>query len=101
MIIHILDGASDDPIRDFCAINNELKLYSPLLASKPQVVVVNKIDLPLVADRLESLLYRLHQEMPHKRLLTMSAANGINVQEVVERTHNFLCKIKMDNYSAG
>lgn len=33
----------------------ELALFNPVLASKPQVVVLNKIDLPDVRDRMEEL----------------------------------------------
>ena len=33
----------------------ELALFNPVLASKPQVVVLNKIDLPDVRGRMEEL----------------------------------------------
>lgn len=33
----------------------ELALFNPVLASKPQVVVLNKIDLPDVRDKMEEL----------------------------------------------
>jgi hypothetical protein len=36
------------------------------------------------------------KEMPHKRLLSMSAASRTNVDEVVERTYKFLSKLKSD-----
>src|SRR5690606_19281151 len=41
-----LDGASADPLADWNMINEELALYNPELAAKPQLVVLNKIDLP-------------------------------------------------------
>ena len=67
MIIHIVNGDSADPIGDFNSINRslfldnlllysssfvfrELQLFSPALAQKPQVVVLNKIDLPQVTQ---------------------------------------------------
>lgn len=45
-LIHLLDGAAPDPLDDFEQLNEELKLFSPKLAEKPQIVVLNKIDLP-------------------------------------------------------
>ena len=97
MIIHIINGDSVDPVADFKAINNELSLFSPLLASKPQVVVLNKIDLDNVKAKSNELLVNLLEAMPHKRLLSMSAAGRIGVDEVIERTYKFLRKIKADN----
>lgn len=37
LLVHLIDGTSKDPIHDFEAINNELQLFNPELASKPQV----------------------------------------------------------------
>jgi GTP-binding protein len=51
-----VDGSSADPVRDMCAINNELKLFSYDLAMKPQIVIINKIDLPDVARKQDQLL---------------------------------------------
>jgi GTP-binding protein len=41
-----LDGLADDPLLDFAQINSELALFDPHLANKPQVVALNKMDLP-------------------------------------------------------
>jgi len=46
ILIHLLDGASANPIEDWAMINQELSLYDVRLERKPQVVVLNKIDLP-------------------------------------------------------
>ncbi len=46
LLVHLLNGASPDPLADFAQINQELALFSPRLARKPQVVVLNKLDLP-------------------------------------------------------
>lgn len=41
-IIHIVSGASPDPVGDFRAINQELALFSEALAVKPQVEVLTE-----------------------------------------------------------
>ncbi|HEX9117426.1 MAG TPA: GTPase ObgE, partial [Anaerolineae bacterium] len=46
LLVHLLNGLSPDPLGDYEAINQELELFNPVLAAKPQIVVFNKIDLP-------------------------------------------------------
>ncbi len=46
LLIHLLNGASPDPLGDWQAINQELELFNPALAQKPQIVALNKMDLP-------------------------------------------------------
>ncbi|MFQ5921311.1 MAG: GTPase ObgE [Anaerolineales bacterium] len=45
-LIHLVDGSAEDPIADFSQINSELALFDEALGNKPQVVAVNKMDLP-------------------------------------------------------
>ncbi|MEX0788645.1 MAG: GTPase ObgE [Anaerolineales bacterium] len=49
-LIHLVDGTSPDPLADFSQINTELALFDPDLAGRPQVVAINKADLPGFAD---------------------------------------------------
>jgi GTP-binding protein len=51
VLIHLIDGSAADPLVDFSQINAELALFDPALGEKPQVVAVNKMDLPDVRDR--------------------------------------------------
>ena len=46
VLIHLIDGSGEDPLEAFETINHELQEYNARLATKPQVVAVNKIDLP-------------------------------------------------------
>jgi len=55
IIIHMVDGGSASPADDMIRVNNELSLFDSALAQKPQLVVVNKIDLPQVRARLADL----------------------------------------------
>lgn len=60
ILVHLLDGAAQDPLEDWAMINQELALYDTRLEEKPQLVVLNKIDLadarawePLIRERME------------------------------------------------
>ncbi len=44
-----------DPLADFSQINAELALFDPQLLQKPMIVALNKIDLPEVQARWETI----------------------------------------------
>jgi GTPase len=51
VLIHLLDGLSEDPLADYSQVNAELALFDPELATKPVIVALNKIDMPEVQQR--------------------------------------------------
>jgi len=55
IVLHLIDGASASPMEDMVKINAELSLYDSALAKKPQVVAINKIDLPQVRAQLSEI----------------------------------------------
>jgi len=55
VLIHMLDGTSPDPLADYTQINAELALFDEELLDKPQLVALNKIDLPQVRERLPEI----------------------------------------------
>lgn len=55
VLIHLLDGSSDTPAEDMVKVNNELAIFDSDLAKKPQLVAVNKVDLPDVRSRMKEL----------------------------------------------
>lgn len=55
VLIHLVDGSAQDPLADFSQINTELSLFDDRLAQKPQLVAINKIDLPHVREQLPEM----------------------------------------------
>ena len=53
VLIHLIDGTAESPLDNMIKVNNELSLFDSQLARKPQIVVINKIDLPEVQDKEE------------------------------------------------
>src|SRR6478735_1612106 len=45
LLVHVIEAAAGDPADAFAQINHELEEYGAGLAERPQVVVLNKIDL--------------------------------------------------------
>ena len=68
LLIHLLDGAGEDPLEAFDTINSELAAFDERLATKPQIVAINKMDLPdaqtLWPLLREELTRRGHEVMP-------------------------------------
>ena len=84
LLLHLLDGLSDDPIGDWRRINQELVSFQPDMASKPQFIVVNKADIPEVRERnlaLEAELGALG--LP---FFFVSAATGEGVDALMGKT---------------
>ena len=81
LLVHLLDGASPDPAVDYRGINEELALYSQDLAAKPQIVVLNKMDLSDAEDTLA--LVRLELEDEVQEIHGISAVTGRGLRELL------------------
>ncbi len=58
LILHVFDISAserENPLDDILKINAELEKYSPELASRPQILVANKIDLGYSEEHLEQI----------------------------------------------
>jgi GTPase len=58
LLVHLLDGSAEDPVRDFEVLNRELAEYSAELAEKPQVIAFTKMDLPTSQEAWPSVSER-------------------------------------------
>ena len=81
VLVHLLDGLSADPIGDMDRVNRELKAFDALLAAKPQVVVVNKIDDSLVESRWPE--WKRGLEDRRIQAIAASARAGMNLDDVL------------------
>ena len=83
VLVHLLDGTAEDPLADFHQINTELALFDDHLGEKPQIVVVNKSDLPQVQEYWPLIREEL-EKLGHEPLLISAVAQN-QVREVVNR----------------
>ena len=84
VLLHLIDATEPDPLANYRAINEELRRYRPELAEKPQIVALNKIDLPEAAAQVE----RVKQQFKAAGISpvwSMSARTGAGVPELVRR----------------
>jgi GTP-binding protein len=88
VLIHLLDGLSSDPLADFSQINSELAMFDASLAKKPQVVALNKIDLPEVQQRWPAIKTAL--EARGVKPMTISALGRTNLELLLWKTVELL-----------
>jgi GTP-binding protein len=101
IILHLVDGTSEDPVGDYKMVNAEIRRYGTgSLADMPQVVVVNKIDAWEEQgldeeNRLKKILEdQLKSEMGHTRLMWVSAKERDGTDGLMTRMAQFVDKMK-------
>ena len=90
LLIHVVDGSAEDPAANVRAVNEELRLYDESLGARPQVLVVNKSDLPEVQVRVAELRESLSPIGGPVHVISAVTGAGIGpllatVQELVEQ----------------
>ena len=91
ILLHILDVSGmegRDPKDDFDAINRELAKYSPTLAKKKQIVVLNKID--LVQDDTTIPEVTKYFEGKGYEVFAVNALTGQGLPELMERAYYYV-----------
>ena len=88
VLIHLLDGLSEDPVADYSQINSELSLFDPNLAKKPQIVALNKIDQPDVQARLADIQKKFKKLKVE--LTTVSALARTNTRDLLVKAYQVL-----------
>ena len=84
LLLHVLDASAiegRDPVEDFEIINNELENYNEDLAELPQVIALNKMDLPSAKENVEKLIKEFE-------------SRGFTVFPISAVTHKGLKKLK-------
>ncbi len=96
LLIHMLDGASleRDPWQDFQTINQELREYGERLATRPQIVVLNKMDLPEAQERWPAL--KAKAEAAGYPVFAISAAAHQGTDELMQYTVRRLHEIRQE-----
>jgi len=106
LLIHLVDGAGEDPLEAFEAINAELAAFDermgtdtsgPSLRTKPQIVAFNKMDLPdaqalwpLVRDELRGRGYEV---------LAVSGLARQGTRELIQRAAQRLAELPLPDTS--
>jgi len=93
VLLHLIDVASpepDDPLSAYEAVNSELGLYSEKLIKKPQLVVLNKMDIPGAEKAAEEFRAAVGDKVDS---ILISAATGKGVGDMTSSLVQFLDKV--------
>lgn len=82
ILLHVIDLSNDNPVETFHALINEFKEYGADLASRPCIVIGNKIDVEGTEHNSE--LLRQEAENQSLRYMQVSALTGENIPELIK-----------------
>ena len=91
ILVHLIDISTidlDNPLQAYHIINQELALYNSKLAQKPQIIVLNKIDLPDIRKAAEIF----QSAVKDQKIELISARTGKGVEELKRQIVHVLNK---------
>ena len=99
LLIHLVDISerpTRDAVKDFEALNHELRAYDPSLQKKTQFIALNKIDLPSVREGAADIKNQF--EKIGQRLYLISGQTGEGVEELIEAVSRTFESISDQSY---
>lgn len=93
VLLHIIDiTRSDDPYNDFISINKELYQYSDKMKDKKMIVAINKSDIDVEKEKIDSLKVKLTSD--GYEVFVISAKNNKNLKSLTKRLYTLVKKSK-------
>ncbi|EGF85778.1 GTPase ObgE [Gemella haemolysans] len=93
VIVHVVDmSATDgrDPYEDYKIINQELAEYNMRLLERPQVVVANKMDIPVASENLKEFKKQLENDGEDVDIVEISAFTRSNIDNLLYKISDIL-----------
>ncbi|MBQ7559907.1 MAG: GTPase ObgE [Synergistaceae bacterium] len=97
ILLHVIDLSQENPVETFHALINEFKEYGANLASRPCIVIGNKIDIE--GTEKNSELLRAEAEKNSMPYMAVSALTGENIPELIKNAADLVRKtppVKLD-----
>ncbi len=87
ILVHLIEiepTDDSDPITNYKVIRSELEQYSKLLAEKPQIIALTKLDLLTTEEDRQTAKEMIEAELGLK-VLPISSASGLGLPELLQR----------------
>lgn len=94
ILVHILEVEpldNSDPIDNYKVIQRELQNYSPILAAKPQIIALNKMDL-LTTENDRQIAVKLIEREIDTTVIPISAVSRLGITQLLETCWTKLAK---------
>ncbi|MBC8499450.1 MAG: GTPase ObgE [Candidatus Atribacteria bacterium] len=96
LILHVIDGSTikkEDPLYSFRTINKELNNFSEKLIEKPQLIAINKCDLPSFKENIDCLKNAFQKG--GYQIFIISALIGEGLNTLIYALSSFLDELKL------
>ena len=93
VIVHVVDMSATDgrnPYEDYKIINQELAEYNMRLIERPQVVVANKMDIPVASENLKEFKKQLENDGEDVDIVEISAFTRSNIDNLLYKISDIL-----------
>jgi GTP-binding protein len=101
VILHLIDSSSEDISRDYAIIRKELESYDTSLKDKPEVIVLNKIDLLSEKEIKEKskIITKVAKKFnnKNKKTFVISAVSGVGLKPVLREIYNNIVIYRNEN----
>jgi len=82
ILLHLIDGFAEDPVKAYTTINTELKKYNKALLEKKRLIVINKCD--VLSEDKRVLIRKQFAKKKITDLFFISAATGENITMLLD-----------------
>ncbi len=92
--IHLVDLSADNPVENYKKINSELEKYSPELAKRFQIVMLNKSDI-VSKDRIDEV----KKAFDPNKTFVVSTVTGAGIKEILNYVYKKLDEIPVPDFA--
>jgi GTPase len=93
LLVHIIDGSLENPSGNYKTIKKELKEFDKELIKKPEIIVINKIDL-LSEEEIQKVTKELKKTTKKTQIFTISAITKEGLKPVLFEIQKILTELK-------
>ena len=93
ILVHLIDVSAmdtDNPLNAYTTVNKELAMYNQELTEKPQIVVLNKMDLPDVREAAK----KFQAAIKEKQVILISALTGQGIENLKSKIIQLLDSLR-------
>jgi len=93
ILVHLIDVSAmdmDNPLKAYTTVNKELAMYNQELTEKPQIVVLNKMDLPDVREAAK----KFQDAIKEKQVVFISALTGQGIENLKSKIIRLLDSLR-------
>ncbi len=95
VLIHLIDGTQEDPLKAYQTIRDELQAYSPRLTEKPEIIALNKCDALGIEDMSEKK--KALEKRTRKHVHTISAVSKAGVSDLLREAFEFILEARKED----